>query len=123
MGLKAELDKLHDTDIYSLLLFVLYKMRDLSEYSVLSELVYVLDKDSLLKLCEYFGGLTITIPTINELEILVYTLALYQYINFDNIEYDEAIQLLKCKQDDLKLIKKCYIKLAEVLDKYKFESR
>ena len=123
MGLKDELDKLHDTDIYSLMLFVLYKMKNINEYSALSELVYVLDKDSLLKLCEYFGGLTITIPTIDDLEILIHTLTLYQFINFDNIEYEEAIKLIKCKSDNLRDIKKCYIKLCEVLDKYKFKRR
>ena len=123
MGLRDELDRLHDTDIYSLMLFVLYKMKNINEYSALSELVYVLDKDSLLKLCEYFGGLTITIPTIDELEILIHTLTLYQFINFDNIEYEEAIKLINCKSDNLRDIKKYYIKLCEVLDKYKFERR
>jgi hypothetical protein len=47
------------------------------DYMVLSELVYVLDKDNLLKLCEYFGGSTIKIPTIKELESIVYSLLLY----------------------------------------------
>ena len=53
-----------NTDIYSIILFIIFKIKKLPEYAALSELVYVLDKDSLLKLCEYFGGTTIKIPTI-----------------------------------------------------------
>ena len=60
--------KLKYIDVYSLMLFAMFKLRDIPEYASLSEMVYILDKDSLLKLCEYFGGLTIKIPTIEELE-------------------------------------------------------
>ena len=51
-----ELLSIKELDIYSLILFALFKLRDIPDYLVLSELVYVLDKDNLLKLCEYFGG-------------------------------------------------------------------
>ena len=62
--LRKELDNLKMTDTFSLILFVLYKIRDVKEYSTLSELAYILDKDALLNLCEYFGGMSIKIPTI-----------------------------------------------------------
>ena len=65
MTIKEELNQLKETDVYSMLLFVLYKMRGIEEYSILSELAYILDKKNLLNLCEYFGGLTIKIPTID----------------------------------------------------------
>ena len=74
--IREELTKLKDVDVYSLILFVLFKARNVPELASLSELAYVLDKDNLLKLCEYFGGQTITIPTITELEELVYSLVL-----------------------------------------------
>ena len=79
MRIKEEVNKLKSQDIYSLMLFALFKLKDVPEYSSLSELVYILDKDSLLKLCEYFGGMTIKIPTIKELESMVYLLLLYQF--------------------------------------------
>lgn len=72
-----EILSVKELDIYSLILFALFKLRDIPDYLVLSELVYILDKDSLLKLCEYFGGTTIHIPTIDELESLLYSLLLY----------------------------------------------
>ena len=40
------LEELNKEDIYSLILFVLYKLKNVSEYSILSELVYILDNGS-----------------------------------------------------------------------------
>ena len=77
---KVEIDTLRDKDLYSLVLFALFKLRDIPEYSALSELAYILDKDNMLKLCEYFGGLTLKIPTIEELEGILYSLVLYQQV-------------------------------------------
>lgn len=121
--IKKELSILKERDFYSLILFSLFKLRDIPEYSALSELAYVLDKDNLLKLCEYFGGMTIRIPTIQELESLVYTLVLYQYVNIDNIPYDEAIKLIGHKSSDLRKVKADYNDLCEILEKYEFKSR
>ena len=78
--LNNEISKLNEKETYSLILFALFKLMNIPEYSTLSELVYILDKETLLKLCGYFGGLTIKIPTIQELESIVYSLILYQYL-------------------------------------------
>lgn len=121
--IKNEFKNLKDVDIYSLMLFSLFKIREIPEYATLSEMAYVLDKENLLKLCEYFGGMTIKIPTINELESLVYSLILYQYVNIDNIDYDEAIRLIGHKSSDLRKVKADYRKLCSILDKYDFKSR
>ena len=94
MKIKENLLTLHDMDRWSLILFVLYKLKNIPEYSTISELAYVLDKDNLLKLCEYFGGITIKIPTVDELELLIYSLVLYQYVNIVLIDYDKDIELI-----------------------------
>ena len=116
-------EKLKVDDVYSIMLFVLFKIRDIPEYSALSELSYVLDKNNLLKLCEYFGGLTITIPTIDELESLIYSLLIYQYVDLDGMEFDEAINKIKFKINVNKHIKEDYLKLKEVLNQYEFNTR
>ena len=116
--LKSEIDTLKNQDIYSLMLFILFKLRDLPEYSTLSELIYILNKDEFLKLCEYFGGLTIKIPTIEELENLVNVLLLYKYINIDNIEQEKAEKLLNCNKRELKLVKENYSKVVHILSNY-----
>lgn len=120
MGLKDALNNLSSNDIYSLMLFALYKLRDVPQYSALSELVYILDRESLLKLCEYYGGLTIKIPTINDIESVVYSLILYEYVDVEGMKYEDAIKKLGYKTTDLRKIKSDYIALKTVLKDFSF---
>lgn len=120
---KKELSKLRDVDIYSLMLFAMYKISEIPEYSTLSELVYILDKNSLLKLCEYFGGMTIKIPTVKELEDIVYALIMYQMVDIDGKTYEEALNFVGFKSIELRTVKKNYLKIKEVLSNYSFQSR
>lgn len=122
MRVKEDLAKLNEVDSYSLILFVLYKLREVPEYSAISELAYVLDKSNLLKLCEYFGGLTIKIPTIEELEEIVHSLLLYQYVNIDNMSFEEALKLLGKRTTDIRIVKRNYNRIKEVLEQYTFKN-
>lgn len=122
--IKKELQKLNDTDLWSLMLFVLYKVKEVPEYSGISELAYVLDKKNMLKLCEYFGGTTIRIPRVEEFEEMLYTLLLYQYVKLENISFEDAVELLKRNKDiDLPRVVTNYHKVCKVLDEYSFTSR
>ena len=124
MRIAEKLNSLKDTDIYSLLLFVLFKVIDIPQYSTLSELVYILDKNNLLKLCEYFGGTTIKIPTIQDLQILVQSLVLYQKVNIQKNDFDKSLKLLgQIKNQDIKKIKKSYVKLCQVLQNYELSKK
>ena len=122
MSLRKKLDKLTEKDIWTLLLFVLYKTNNVPEYSSLSQLSFILDKDSLFKLCEYFGGTTITIPTMDELEILIYSLLLYQYVDIEKIQYDEALSII-AKNSNNKFISNIatlYKKIKNIIGNYNF---
>ena len=119
--IKSKIENLKQTDFYSILLFSLFKMTKHPEYSSLSQLCYVLDKDNLLNLCEYFGGQTLYIPTTRELESLIYSMLLYQYVKIDNIEYDKALELIGHKSCELRQVKKQYQAICEVMDKYTFK--
>ena len=123
MKIKTELEKLKTNDIYSLLMFVLFKVKDIPEYSTLSELCYILDKDDFLKLCEYFGGMTIKIPKIEDVEYLIYSLLMYQQIDIDGENYDSVMESMSNKSIDTKKIKNNYTVLKEVLKEYTFVSR
>ena len=123
MAIKNELEKLKQIDIWSLMLFVLYNFQKIPEYSSLSELAYILDQKNLLKLCEYFGGQTITIPTIDQLEETVYGMLLYQYIDVEKIDEKEAFELLRVDKSKEKIIKNCYRSLKYVLSNYEISSR
>ena len=122
MSIKSELNNLTEKDVYSLVLFAMYKMNESSEYSALSQLAYILDKENLLKLCEYFGGLTIRVPTINELETFVYALQIYQSVVFDKKPFDQCIDRLKDVDVQLEKIIECYNVLCDVLKNYNFNS-
>ena len=117
------LNSLKERDLYSLSLFCLYKLIGIPEYSSLSEMAYILDKESLLNLCEYFGGQMIKIPTIDELESLVYSLLLYQYVKIEKMDYADAIALIGHESKDLRAVKANYRKLVEVLSEYSFTGR
>lgn len=116
---KTQLQVLTKTDTYSLILFCLYHLKKDSKFSGLSELIYLLDEASLLNLCKYYGGLTITIPTLDELTILIYALTLYQSINLDNVSYEEAINKLRCEDNIKDEVINSYASICEVLKDYK----
>ena len=123
MSIKSEIEKLKDQDIWSIMLFVLYKVREVPEYSALSELAYILDKKNMLKLCEYFGGCTITIPKIEELESMIYGLLLYQYTDVEHILFEDAVDLISKNNVDISAVKTSYHKIKSVLENYDFTPR
>lgn len=123
MKIKDELNALKQKDIYSLILFILFKLKNISEYSTLSELIYILDKDSILKLCEYFGGQYIKIPTIDELESIIYALMLYEKIDLNDIDYDEAVKSIASFTDNIKEIISLYRQIKVLISDYEFKPR
>ena len=90
-NVKSSLDTLSKTDTYSLLMFVLFKLNEDPELSVLSQLVYLLDEETIIKLLKYFGGQTITFPTVDELKILIHTLTLYKRVDIDGEDFYQCI--------------------------------
>lgn len=115
---KEKLQSMQMTDVYSLLLFALFKIKDAPEYSTLSELAYILDGAELFKFMEYFGGKTITVPTLSEFKVVVESLLLYQYVNIEGISFNQALKLLDTSEASIKDIKTCYAKMVELLNTY-----
>lgn len=122
MKIKTELEQLKTADIYSLMLFALYKVKDSPEYAALSQLAYILDKDNLLKLCQFYGGLTITIPTIDELESLLNALLLYQQVDIEKNDYEVSLKTFTVKGVDEDKLVNNYTTVRELLQDYKFNS-
>lgn len=123
MRIKEKLDKLTDVDTYSLILFTLYQLTDVPEYSSLSELAYILDKQNLLKLCEYFGGSTIKIPTVKELTNIIYALLIFQSVNIEGKTYEEAMSLIDNNKEDTRAIRACYLYLVQNIEKYNINTK
>jgi hypothetical protein len=118
---KEDLNLLKVNDIYSLMLFAIYKMKDIPEYATLSELSYVLKKDSLLNFFEYFGGTTIKVPTMGEFKVVIKALMLYQYVKIENIEFNKAVKMIDLEENKLKDVKQCFCVIGDILDKYDFK--
>lgn len=119
MNMNSELDKLKTKDVYSLILFILYKLKEDKNYSTLSELAYILDKESLLNLCQYYGGLTIKIPTIEELENVLNVLLIYQKVDIEGNSLQQVLDNLGIRRRDKDLTTQLYQSVQQILGKYK----
>ena len=121
-SIKSKLDSLHLSDIYSLILFVMYKIQDIPEYAMLSELCYLLDGANLTRLLTYFAGKTITIPTEDEFANMSKALLLYQYVNIEGKSLTEAYSNLKDTTPKQKeQVTDIYLKLIPIMNKYNID--
>ena len=121
-SIKSKLDTLHLSDIYSLMLFVMYKIQDIPEYAMLSELCYLLDWANLTRLLTYFAGKTITIPTEDEFANMSKALLLYQYVNIEGKSLTEAYSNLKDTTPKQKeQITDIYLKLIPIMNNYNID--
>lgn len=121
--IKEDIKILKEVDIYSLSMFALYKLINIPEYCTISELPYILDKENTLKLCEYFGGRVIKVPTIEELHSIMNILLLYQHVNIEGKSYQDAVKLIGYEGKELRKVKSIYTKLCRILDDYNIKSR
>lgn len=121
-SVKTSLDNLHLSDVYSLMLFVLYKVQDIPDYATLSELCYLLDGSNINRLFTYFAGQTVTFPTKEEMSILSNALLLYQYVQIDGMTYtDGAEKLTGLTNSQRKKVLDLYLKILPVMLEYNID--
>ena len=121
-SMKESLDNLHLSDVYSLMLFALYKVQEIPDYAVLSQLCYLLDGSNLNRLLTYFEGQTITFPTKEEMSIMTNALLLYQYVQIDGLTYPEGDAKLEwLKASERKKVLDLYLKLLQVMANYNID--
>ncbi len=114
------LQTLNKTDVYSLLLFTIFKMHDIPEYASLSELCYVLDGNNMSKFLAYYGGMTIKIPTLRDMRLMTQALLLFQYVNLEKGSFDEALEVVCGNEFTATEITEAYKKITEVVANYDF---
>ena len=119
--IKEALNRLNKTDVYSMLLFIIYKMREIPEYSTLSELIYVMDKDNLVKFVSFFSGTTIKVPTLDELRLVTQAMLLYQYVNLDNGDLQEGLEVICDKNYKKEDLLEVYMNIVSIASNYEFE--
>ena len=90
----VNLSGMSNEDAYSLVMLLIGKMSGKKEiYGVLSELSYILDKDSFLNFITYYGGTTIEVPTAEEFHKASRVLVLYNSYIHQNLPWKESIKL------------------------------
>lgn len=118
-SIKKNLDALHLSDIYSLILFLIYKIQDIPEFAVLSELCYLLDGANLTRLLTYFAGKTIRIPTEEEFATMTNAILLYEYVNVEGKSLTEAqAQLADTTPKQRESITELYLKILPIMKQY-----
>ena len=112
------LETLRDTDLYSLSMFLLYNLKKVPKYSILSELPYLVDRESLENICTYFGGKTITIPTIDELKSTMKILLLYQVHIIEGQSWKQSLKEVGYKSSEYDSAKTAFNALIKTMETY-----
>ena len=121
-NIKENLKNLKLSDIYSLMLFILFKVQEIPEYAVTSELCYLLDGSNMTRLLTYFAGKTVTFPTEAEMVIVTNALLMYQYINIDGETFTAAQNKLgKISKKELEEVTELYVKILPIMKQYNID--
>ena len=121
-SIKKNLNSLHLSDIYSLMLFILFKVQEIPDYAVLSELCYLLDGANMTRLLTYFAGKTVTFPTEAEMAILTNALLMYQYINIDGDTFTAAQNKLKdLTKKEKDKVTELYVQILPIMKQYNID--
>ena len=116
--LRTTVEELTKPDTYSLILFAISKLKNVPEYQGLCELSYILDNNSLVNFLDYYGGMTIKVPTKAEFREMVDALLIYEYVNIEGNKLSAVSKDLKITMTND--IKETYVKLTEILKDYNF---
>ena len=114
---------LKENDVYSLVLFALYKIMGDPEFSTIGELAYTLDHDNFLKFIETFGGTTMKVPTVDQLETVVFALLIFQRVDVGKEKFTTVVRDIDNRSNDISEILTVYEKLKDVLKNYEFKRR
>lgn len=114
-----DLQKLNQKDMYAIICETLFTLKDNPKYSVMSELSYLLDKDSFINLVKYFGGTSIDIPTIDEFRKTIKLILLYQYFHIDNLSWKNSLEKAGYDMYETRQAQKQLIEFTNVLENIK----
>jgi hypothetical protein len=104
------------------MLFVLFKVQEIPEYAVTSELCYLLDGANMTRLLTYFAGRTVTFPTEAEMTAVTNALLLYQYINIDGETFTSAQNKLgNLTNREKDRVTELYVQMLPIMKQYNID--
>jgi hypothetical protein len=115
--------KMSEVDVYSVLCSFLYDLKQVPEYTTLSELCYLLDVESLMNLLKYFEGQTIKIPTKQEFAEIIQVLLLFQYYEIEKRPWKDCVKLVGLDTSSGKMAHNNLERLKATMTKYNFGNR
>lgn len=116
-------NNLKQPDVYSIICELLFTLNKEPQYATLSELAYLLDKQSFINLLQYFDGQTIKIPTQQEFKKCVRLLLLFQYYKIEQKPWKDSLLMAGFESREGKSAHCQLDKLCTILDKYNFGNR
>lgn len=96
----VNLDRLKKEDVFSVATALLYSLKDTPQYSIMSELFYILDYENFIKLIKYFGGRMIKVPSSTEINEMLKVLLLYQYREVEEYEWSECLKMVGLTEEE-----------------------
>ena len=104
------------------MLFILFKVQEIPEYAVISELCYLLDGANMTRLLTYFAGRTVKFPTESELAVVTNALLMYQYVNLDGETFVSAQNKLgKLTKKEQDKVTELYVQLLPIMKQYNID--
>lgn len=94
------LEKLSKQDLYSIACSLLYYLKEDKNYSMTSELVYLLNYKDFTQFIKYYGGTTITVPTFDEISQSLKILLVYQYYELEGLSWDDSLKEAGFSKED-----------------------
>lgn len=115
--------KMNEQDVYSIICSFMYEIKKIPQYTALSELCYMMDVESFLKLITYFGGRTIKIPTKEEFSEVIQMLLLFHYYKVENRPWKDSLALANIPSNRGKGALNRLQALEETFEKYNIGNR
>ena len=115
------ISKMSEKDIYSVLCGYLYELKNIPEFTLLSELAFTLDCDSFLQLINCFGGQTIKIPTAEEFKSCYRTLMLLKYYEIEHLDWKDALEPAGYQSSEGRMALNRLNKLKDTLKDYNLD--
>lgn len=122
VNIRKSLESLGKKEVYTLLLFALYKLRDVPEYATLSELAYVLDGTNLPRFLKAFEGATIKVPTIRDFNLVLKGLLVYQSSDIDGNPLESSIKEVSSELPPSE-VRKAYLAIRKAVDECSIQKR
>lgn len=93
-----------ESGIYYMSLALLYVLRNMDDYSDVSRLAFVLDRDNFDRLIDNCGGMTMKIPTREEVNYALKALMFYQMRYVDSIPMPRVLEECELTPEEAKKI-------------------